>query len=209
MKTSFKYYCTFIMLFCFINYGFSQKETAKWKALIALGLNSPSQGGFVEGFEGNTVNFPTINLGVQRMFTPKYGVKLDLGYNRFGVENELFENKINYTRINAQLVYDTSQVFYFLPQNVTLVGHIGPGYSMVKPLGDFKDNDVSYLNAMAGIEIHHYVSRTVNVFADVSYIYGFSSDFENVESGLGSFNGNVATLTFGVAISLSGCVTCN
>ena len=209
MKTSFKHYSLIILLLCFVNLGFSQIETAKWKALIALGVNSPSQGGFVDEFAGKSINFPTINLGIQRMFTNEYGVKVDLGYNRFSGSNFIFSNKINYTRINAQFVYDAGQVATFLPIGMGLVGHIGPGYSIIKPLGDFKDNNTSFLNAMAGIEVHYRIARTVSAFVDASYIYGFSKNFNPITEGIGSFNGNLFTATVGVSISLSGCVTCN
>ncbi|WP_299891196.1 cell envelope biogenesis protein OmpA [uncultured Lacinutrix sp.] len=209
MKTSIKHYSVIILLLCFVNLGFSQIETAKWKALIALGVNSPSQGGFVDGFAGKSVNFPTINLGIQRMFTEQYGAKIDLGYNRFSGNNNFFANKINYTRINAQFVYDATPIATFLPVMMGLVGHIGPGYSIIKPLGDFKENKTSFLNAMAGVEAHYRIARTVSAFADVSYIYGFGGSFNPVTEGIGSFNGNLLTVTVGVSISLSGCVTCN
>ena len=48
--------------------GFSQKETNIWKAQVALGVNMPSQSGFVTGFEAKPINFPTVHLGVQKMF---------------------------------------------------------------------------------------------------------------------------------------------
>jgi len=209
MKTSIKQYSVIILLFCFVNLSFSQIETAKWKALIAVGVNSPSQGGFVNDFVGKSVNFPTINLGIQRMFTKEYGVKVDLGYNRLSGSNSIFSNKINYTRYNAQFVYDATPIARFLPIGMGLVGHIGPGYSIIKPLGDFKDNNTSFLNAMAGIEIHYRIARTVSAFIDTSYIYGFSKTFNPISDGIGSFNGNLLTITAGVSISLSGCVTCN
>ncbi|MGK0430557.1 MAG: hypothetical protein ACJARX_002235, partial [Psychroserpens sp.] len=64
-----------IALVCF-SHTYAQKATNEIKAQIALGLNSPAQSGFVEQFQGKSINFPTVNLGVQYMFKRQYGAKL-------------------------------------------------------------------------------------------------------------------------------------
>ncbi|WP_452222290.1 outer membrane beta-barrel protein [Lacinutrix salivirga] len=208
MQSQLKYYC-FLFLFLISIKGVSQSETSEWKALFAVGINSPSQDGFVDVFEAKGMNFPTINLGVQHMFKPQLGAKLDFGYNRFQNEDNTPEFKINYTRINVQFVYDLTPDATFLPTQMGLVAHLGPGYSMVKPLGDYKDNKVSFLNAMAGLELHYKVGRTTSVFLDASYILGFGDEFDPITEGFGSFNGNLFTATIGVSVSLSGCYFCN
>jgi len=100
----------------------SQGDTNTIKAQFALGINSPSSSGFVSGFESNSINFPTINLGIQYMFSPKLGTKLDLGYNRFSNANGTPEFKTNYTRINGQLVYDLSGIISF-PNRIRVIVH--------------------------------------------------------------------------------------
>ncbi len=188
--------------------AFAQKSTNKWKAQVALGVNSPSASGFVEGFESKSINFPTVNAGIQHMFKRQFGAKLDFGFNRFSNEDNSPEFKINYTRINAQFVYDPTEDLGFLPQRIGLVAHAGPGYSFVKPLGDFSDNNVSFLNVMGGLEIHYGISQRMSVYTDVSYILGFGSDFDPITEGFGSFNGNLMTITFGITFSISGCRYC-
>ncbi|WCO01343.1 outer membrane beta-barrel protein [Psychroserpens ponticola] len=187
-------------------FSYAQRDSNKWKAQIALGLNSPSQSGFVEGFESKAMNFPTINAGFQRMFKPQFGAKLDFGFNRFSSDGESPEFKINYTRINVQFVYDPT--ITFLPERIGLVTHAGPGYSIVKPLGDFANNKTSFLNVMAGLEIHYAMSKRMSLYTDVSYILGLGSDFDPITEGFGSFNGNLMTITFGITFSLSGCQYC-
>ena len=187
----------------------SQSDTSSIKAQFALGINSPSANGFVSNFEAKTVNFPSINLGVQYMFKPKFGAKLDFGYNRFSNLNDTLEFKINYTRFNAQFVYNASSIFSFLPQRIGTFVHGGPGFTTIKPLGSYTQNDTSFLNAMAGIEFHYGVSDKLSVYVDGSYILGFGKDFNPISEGFGSFNGNMLTLTIGASISLSGCQYCN
>jgi hypothetical protein len=140
------------------------------------------------------------------MFMQKLGVKLDLGYNRFSNLDNTPEFKVNYTRINAQLVYDLSRII-----NLNRVGtfiHAGPGFSIIKPLGNYTQNNLSYLNTMAGMEFHYGVSDKLSVYLDASYILGFGKDFNPVSDGFGSFNGNLLTVTIGASISLSGCYYC-
>ncbi|MEH6534986.1 MAG: outer membrane beta-barrel protein [Psychroserpens sp.] len=193
---------------CFAN-SYAQKDTNKWKAQVAFGVNSPSQSGFVEGFQAKSVNFPTVNLGIQHMFKPQVGAKLDFGFNRFSSDDNSVDFKTNYTRINAQLVYDPTESIPFLPPRMGLVAHSGPGYSFVKPLGNFGGNKISFLNVMAGFEVHYGITQEISVFADTSYILGFGKDFEPETEGFGSFNGNLLTLTFGVTFSISGCQYCD
>lgn len=195
-------------VFCITN-TYGQKSTNTWKAQISLGVNSPSQSGFVEGFEAKPVNFPTVNLGVQRMFTRQYGAKLDFGFNRFSSSDTSVEFKTNYTRLNVQFVYDPTELIGFLPQRIGIVAHAGPGYTFVKPLGDFGDNNNSFFNAMGGLEFHYGITEYMSAFVDTSYILGFGKDFDPVTEGFGSFNGNLLTVSFGLTFSLSGCEYCN
>lgn len=187
---------------------FSQTAKNKIKAQIAIGVNNPSAGGFISTFEAKPVNFPTVNLGVQYMFRQQLGAKFDFGFNRFSSSNDSPEFKDNYSRLNLQFVYDATPL-NFLPPRLGLVGHVGPGFSMVKPLGDYSNNNISFLNMMGGVEFHYGISDTMSLFTDVSYIYGLGKDFDPIADGFGSFNGNLVTLTFGISFSLSGCYYCN
>ncbi|OUR98342.1 cell envelope biogenesis protein OmpA [Flavobacteriales bacterium 33_180_T64] len=197
-----------IALVCFLN-THAQKDTSKFKAQIAVGVNSPSQSGFVDGFKSKSLNLPTVNLGIQHMFKPQLGAKLDFGFNRFSSGDNSVEFKANYTRINAQIVYDPTELITFLPQQIGLVGHAGPGYTFVKPLGNYGNNKTSFFNVMAGFEVHYGLTERMSLYADTSYILGFGKDFDPVTEGYGSFNGNLLTITFGVTFSISGCQYCD
>lgn len=205
-----KYILAFSM-FLILNYSFAQRvDISTWKAQISLGINSPSESGFISSAPAQSINFPTVNLGVQRMFSRTLGAKLDYGFNRFKSKNGFQDFKVNYSRVNAQLVYNPSESLNFLPQFIQVVAHAGPGFSFVKPLSGLEENDQSYLNFNLGVEVHYQINRKVALYSDVSYIYGFTSldDYNPEILGLGAFNGNVFTVSFGVSISLSGCYYC-
>lgn len=200
----------FVCFFVFAIFSLSaQRETNKWKAQLALGVNSPSQSGFVDNFQGKSLNFPTINLGIQNMFDDQFGAKLDFSFNRISHVDNSPEFKLNYSRVNAQLVFDPTNNLDFLPQRTGIVLHAGPGYSFVKPLANYGDNKTSFFNVMAGLEVHYALAERMSLFVDTSYIMGFSKDFEPITEGFGSFNGNLLTITFGITFSLSGCQYCN
>ena len=190
---------------------FSQRATNKWKAQVALGVNHPFSSGFVEGYYAKSMNFPTVNLGIQHMFKRQFGAKLDFNFNRFVNGNEVPEFKINYTRINAQFVYDPTYSLQFLPPRMGVVAHAGPGITFTKPLGTLGDNKQTFLNAMVGTEFHYGISQTMSIYLDTSFIYGFSSvdNYETPIDGLGAFNGNLLTVTIGITFSLSGCQYCD
>lgn len=203
-----KYILSVLFLWiCMIS--FSQSAKNKIKAQIAVGVNNPSSSGFVSTFEAKPVNFPSVNLGVQYMFKEQWGAKFDYGFNRFSSSDPSPEFKDNYSRFNIQLVYDATKTLPFLPSRLGIVGHVGPGFTFVKPLGNYLNNDTSFLNAMGGIEFHYNMTDTISLFTDVSYIYGLGKEFDPISEGFGSFNGNLATFTLGISFSLSGCYYCN
>lgn len=204
-----KQYLLLICFVSFVTFGFSQSDTNKWKGQIAFGVNMPSSNGFVDNFEAKSLNFPTINLGVQRMFNSKVGAKLDYGYNRFVNADNSPEFKVNYSRINAQLVFDANKSLTILPQQIGIIAHAGPGMTFVKPLANYSENKESFFNVMTGLEFHYGVSETFSIYLDTSYILGFSKDFDPVTDGYGSFNGNLLTITIGASFSLSGCQYCD
>jgi hypothetical protein len=186
------------------------RRTMRWKAVFAAGISYPFTDGFVPGSYAQPVNFPTVNLGIQRMFRREYGVRLDYGFNRFANGEDSAEFKINYSRINAQFVYDPTNLIGFLPERIAIPLHAGPGISFARPLGNIQDRDQTYANLMAGIEVHYAINQRLSVFTDFSYIWGLTSldDYNPPLSGLGAFNGSLFTITVGLSISLSGCQFC-
>lgn len=212
MKLNLKQYLFLVSVLCIALHSNAQfKATSKWKALFAVGFNYPTTDGFVDGTYAQSLNFPTVNIGVQHMFKRTYGVKLDYGFNRFSNDNESPEFKINYSRINAQFVFDPTEYLGFLPPRLRTILHAGPGFSFVKPLGNLGDNKQSYLNLLGGLELHYAINEKVSVYTDVAYIYGLTSldEYDPAISGLGAFNGSVFNVTFGIAVSLSGCQYCD
>ncbi|WP_406682662.1 cell envelope biogenesis protein OmpA [Seonamhaeicola sp. MEBiC1930] len=188
---------------------FSQEGTSLIKAQFGLGICNLAKDGFVQSFEGKSVNFPSVNLALQYMFKPQLGGKLDYNFSRISNEENTPSFKLNYSRINTLLVYDANNILNFLPPRAGVFFHVGPGFTFVKPLGNYTQNKVSFLNIMGGAEFHYGISDKLSIYTDVSYVNGFGKAFNPLSDGLGSFNGNILTITFGASISLSGCYFCD
>lgn len=211
MQNNLKQYLLLFAIFFMLFSVNAQRDTSKWKALFALGVNSPSAGGFVEGAKAKSLNFPTVNIGIQHMFKRSYGVKLDYGFNRFKSEDDAPEFKVNYSRVNAQFVLDPTEYIGFLPMRFRTILHAGPGITFAKPLGTLGDNKQTYLNLNLGLEFHYAINEKLSIYTDVAYLYGVTSldDYDPILSGLGAFNGSVLNVTIGLAVSLSGCQYCD
>lgn len=187
----------------------AQRDVERWKMQVSLGLNNPVDVVDNDDYYSDFINFPTINIGVQHMFSNNLGAKIDLGYNRSKSAEGSKEFKLNYTRVNAQLVYDFKDILKFLPPPIGVVGHAGPGLSMTKPLGLDVNNTYGYLNLLGGLEFHYRLSESVSIFADGSYALSLSGKDKYIATIDGySFNGDLMYVALGVSLSLSGCNYC-
>ena len=201
----------FIAVFSLISsLGHSQKRTDKWRLQFALGVNNPIDNGENDGYYTKYVNFPSVNLGIQHMFSDKLGAKLDYGFNRSENNTGSKPFKLNYSRINLQLVYDATRELRFLPEQLKIIGHAGPGISFTQPLGNDTENKYTFLNALIGLEIHYKLSRALTVFTDVSFAYSLTNKdkYDTAIDGF-SFNGNLIYASVGISVALSGCNYCN
>lgn len=200
----------FLVFFSILNFSLlAQTETSEWKLQLGVGINNPIDDIENDGYYAKSANFPTINLGIQHMFHDHFGAKLDLGYNRANDADGSLPFKLNYTRINAQGVYDFTYLLPFIPIQMATLVHAGPGISFTKPLADLTENKYTFLNVLGGLEVHYGVSRSFSVFGDVGYALSLSGkDKYDPDVNGYAFNGNLFYVTFGVSVSLSGCRTC-
>ena len=188
----------------------AQLDVEKWKLQVALGVNNTIDQEITPGYFSKQINFPTINLGVQHMFSRNFGAKLDLGYNRSSEADNSLPYKLNYTRVNLQAVYDFKDLLTFLPPPIGIVVHAGPGVSMTKPLANFVNNTYTYPNVLGGLEVHYRLTESLSIYVDGSYALSLSkkNKYDVTTDGF-SFNGDIAYVAFGASISLSGCHYCD
>lgn len=190
--------------------SYAQRDSEVWKLQLAVGINNPMEKAGNVGYYSKYVNFPTVNIGLQHMFSESLGAKLDVGFNRASNHDTSFEYKLNYTRVNTQIVYNLRSVLGFLPERIALVAHAGPGISFTQPLGNFSDNKYTYLNALGGMELHYGLSKSLSIYTDLGYVYSLAGKNKydvNVDGF--SYKDDLIYATFGISISLNGCNYCN
>ena len=211
IKNKYKRPLLCLLLFSVISLSFSQGDTEKIRLQLALGINNPIDNSENDGYYAKDINLPTINFGIRYMFKPnKLGAKLDVGYNRSKSDLGSLEFKLNYTRVNAQLVYDFNSLLNFLPQEMSIQAHAGPGISFTKPLLNDSENTYTYLNGLIGLDVYYSLSRKLSIFVDVAYAKSLTSKdkYDVIADGY-SFNGDLVYATVGLSVALSGCRYCN
>ena len=206
-------YHKYLICFAFISvmtFSYGQRDTERFRMQFALGVNNPIDNGENDGYFSKTLNLPTVNLGFQYMFKSNLGAKLDFGFNRSKNADGSEEFKLNYSRVNAQIVYDFTDVLNFLPEPMSIQAHAGPGISFTKPLGNNSENKYTYLNILLGLELQYKISRTLAILGDFGYAKALSSkDNYDIEIDGFSFNGDLVYATFGLSVAISGCRYCN
>ncbi|TJY37900.1 outer membrane beta-barrel protein [Pontimicrobium aquaticum] len=211
IKNKYKRPLLCLLLFSVISFSFAQGDSEKIRLQLAVGVNNPIDNGKNDGYFAKDINLPTINFGVRYMFKPnKLGAKLDVGYNRSKSDEGSQKFKLNYTRVNAQVVYDFNDLLSFLPQEMSIQAHAGPGVSFTKPLLNDSENTYTYLNGLIGLEVYYSLSRKLSLFVDVAYAKSFTNKvkYDVVTDGY-SFNGDLMYATVGLSVALSGCRYCN
>ena len=104
-----KKYNIFIISFiflCGLLTTFAQNDTDTFRMKLALGLHNPIDDGENDGYYSKRFNFPTVDFGFQYLFSRRTGAKLDFGFNRAVSATTSSIFKLNYSRINMQIVYD-------------------------------------------------------------------------------------------------------
>ena len=211
IKNKYKRSLLSLLLFSVMSLSFGQGDTEKVRLQLAVGINNPIDNGENDGYFAKDINVPTINFGIRYMFKPnKLGAKLDIGFNRSKSDVGSLEFKLNYTRVNAQIVYDFNSMLNFLPQEMTIQVHAGPGISFTKPLLNDSQNTYTYLNGLIGLDVYYSLSRKLSIFVDVAYVKSFTNKdkYDVVTDGY-SFNGDLVYATVGLSVALSGCRYCD
>lgn len=211
IKNKYKRPLLCLLFFSVISLSFGQGDTEKVRLQLAVGINNPIDNGENDGYYAKDINLPTINFGIRYMFKPnKLGAKLDVGYNRSKSDLGSLEFKLNYTRVNAQIVYDFNSLLNFLPQEMSIQAHAGSGISFTKPLLNDSENTYTYLNGLLGLDVYYSLSRKLSIFVDVAYAKSLTSKdkYDVIVDGY-SFNGDLVYATVGLSVALSGCRYCD
>lgn len=202
----------------------------RWSIEVAGGINKPfrafsgpnvdTSGGTPTVSLYNTgVDFLTVDLGVRYMFNPKFGLKLDFGYNTMenpdsemsstgGVTRQWAEFKTTYMRADLQMVANLGRIMNFEDWTNTfgLLAHGGAGYYQLKFDDDatFSDETDGGLNFIGGLTAQAKLSRSIVFTLDGTFMVNAYQDYtwDGFSTTGGVFNGMNLTATAGLTFYL-------
>lgn len=142
----------------------------KWSIELNGGFNKPSRT-MTAGYYTKTFNPFHADLGVRYMFSPKFGLKLDFGYDKFteGNNSAPFESK--YLRTSLQGVVNIGRVLNFETWTNTfgLLAHGGFGASQLTSDNGFTGED--YMgNAILGFTGQIKLNNSIVLTGDITGI---------------------------------------
>jgi OmpA-OmpF porin, OOP family len=147
-----------------------ESDFDKWSIELNGGVNKPTRT-MSSGYYTKTFNLFHADLGVRYMLNPKFGVKLDFGYDKFedGNGSPAFES--TYLRTSLQGVVNIGRVLNFETWTNTfgLLAHGGFGASQLTSKNGFEGED--YMgNGILGLTGQIKLSNSVVLTGDITGI---------------------------------------
>ena len=200
MKIKFLLALLLVSSLSFAQYRFNQFSIEAGAGYVLAG--NP----YSEAYDSNFSGFRNVNLGLRYMINENYGVRLSYANDRF-LQSNGSKVGISYNRIGVDGIYNLGRLIdlaYASNENVGLLGHVGVGYTMAKPLGESVTDRIGSISLgltpqfKLGENTVFYVDLSSNI--NVKQHRGFDGGFvyQNRNSTIGSFY----NLSFGLMIYL-------
>ncbi len=177
----------------------------KWSIELNGGVNKPIRT-MTEGYTTETLNLFHGDLGVRYMFNPKFGLKLDFGYDKFQEADNTAPFESTYLRTDLQGVINVGRALNFEQWTKTfgLLVHGGFGVSQLTSKNGFDGED--YMgNGILGITGQVRLGDRVALTGDLTGIvngkqnHNFDGMSQNTS---GAFDGGVLNASIGLTFYL-------
>jgi OOP family OmpA-OmpF porin len=191
-----------------VNGGMRSSVYNRWSIDFNGGLSRPTTP-FLPGYYVEDLSFFHVDLGARYMFNPKFGMKVDFGYDSFENPKDVLPFKSQYYRVNLQGVFNVGRALNFeeFTQSFNIQTHGGLGYSFMNS-NNFDGND-QMTNLLIGLTGQYKLSEKVALNADFTminnirqhYTFDGTSNFGDTREDRG-FNGTLYNATIGLSIYL-------
>jgi len=180
----------------------------RWSIDINGGVNNPTTP-FADGYSAGTLNPFHVDLGGRYMFSPKFGLKLDVGYDQFKESSGSIKFDTKNYRADLQAVVNVGRMLNFETWtntlNLQLHGGFGYGYmEFDKDLGLVENDDM--FNMIFGITGQVKLTNRVALNADFTIINNSSQNYTFDGTQLNpdqrGFDGTYYTASVGLSIYL-------
>ena len=169
------------------------------------GVNKPTRA-MTDGYYTSTLNLFHADLGVRYMFNPKFGLKLDFGYDKFQEHDDSNPFESTYLRTSLQGVVNLGRVLNFEDWTDTfgLLVHGGFGVSQLSAKDGFDGED--YMgNGILGITGQVKLSNSVVLTGDLTGIVHGKQNYNFDGQGpttTGTFDGTLLNASVGLTFYL-------
>jgi OOP family OmpA-OmpF porin len=184
------------------------KEYNKWSLDLNGGFSKPTSP-FVPGYYVSNSGLFHVDLGARYMINPKFGFKVDFGYDSFKNETNTPDFDGQYVRANIQGVVNLGRTLNLedLSKNVNLQFHVGPGYAFMNN-DNFNGTD-NMTNLLVGLTGQIKLSDRVALNGDFTLINNISQHYSfdgtqysgSISEDRG-FNGSLYNASIGLSIYL-------
>ncbi|SMC53135.1 OmpA family protein [Moheibacter sediminis] len=104
----------------------------KWSLELNGGMSKPTDP-FTDGYSSPQFSFFHVDIGTRYMFSPKFGLKMDVAYDRFKNDDESKKFETDFYKISLQGIINVGRALNFESWTNTfgLLAHMGVGYSIM------------------------------------------------------------------------------
>ena len=177
----------------------------KWSIELNGGLNKPVRT-MTPGYYNEVFNSLHADLGVRYMFSPKFGLKLDFGYDKFtdGDNSLEFESKSLRTSLQGVVNVGRALNFETWTNTIGLLVHGGFGASQLTSETGFEDEDYM-VNGILGLTGQVKLSNSVVLTGDLTGIVNAQQNwnFDGMsQTRTGPFDGILVNASVGLTFYL-------
>ncbi|MEN9907056.1 MAG: hypothetical protein RLZZ540_197 [Bacteroidota bacterium] len=177
----------------------------KWSIELNGGINKPLRA-MTAGYSTATLNPFHADLGVRYMFNPKFGLKLDFGYDKFQERDNTapFESKLIRTSLQGVVNLGRTLNFETWTNTIGLLAHGGFGVSQLTSENGFTGKD-NMGHGILGLTGQIKLSNSVALTGDLSgLVYGRQNyNFDGIgASKIGSLDGVTLNASVGLTFYL-------
>lgn len=193
-----------VVLFC-TKTETNAQDFNKWSIDLGVGIHKPVFP-FTLGYGTANPDFWLASVGGRYMTNEKFGLRLDLGYNKFTDSDVSQPFETSYYRATIEAVVNAGELLGFRnwTQGFNVLIHGGLGMSDIKYTVPNTPND-QVMNALIGITPQVKLSDRVALFLDVGAIVHLYQDISfdgNSRTSRIGFNGGMFTASIGLNIYL-------
>lgn len=177
----------------------------KWSIELNGGVNKPLRS-MTAGYSTATLNPFHVDLGARYMFNPKFGLKLDVGYDKFQERDNTAPFETTLLRTSLQGVINLGRTLNFetWTNTIGLLAHGGVGVSQLSAENGFRGKD--YMgHGILGLTGQIRLSNSVALTGDLSgLVYGrqnYNFDGKGVAK-TGGFDGVTLNASVGLTFYL-------